>query len=159
MMEIRTMIEMIVESIVLDSKSNTPIVILKSRDNGKSLPIRIGILEASAIALKLDGAKSLRPLTHDILKSIIEKLNAKVSEIYINELKDNTFYAKISLKSARKKINIDCRPSDAIALALRTNSPIFVEKKLVADMSNNNKEELRFFLKSLRKENFGKYKM
>src|SRR4030042_199133 len=102
----KTMIEMKVASILLDPKSNMPIVVLKSRTNGKSLPIGIGIFEASAIALKLDGVNSPRPLTHDLLKSIIEKLNAKVSKIYINGLKDNTFYAKLSIEVARKKLDI-----------------------------------------------------
>ncbi len=110
------MIEMKVEGIALDPKSNMPVVILKSRTNRKALPIWIGIFEASAIALKLDGVDSPRPLTHDLLKSVIEKLNAKVFKIYISELKNNTFYAKIILKIAQKKLNIDCRPSDAIAL-------------------------------------------
>jgi len=151
------MTEMIVENIVLDPQSNMPIVILKSKDNQKSLPIGIGIFEASAIALKLDGTKSPRPLTHDLLKSAIEKLNAKIYKISINKLKDNTFYAKISLKSDRKKFDIDCRPSDAIALALRTNSPIFVEEKII-DSVNSNKS-LEFFLKSFKKGDFGKYKM
>ena len=85
------MIEMKVEGIALDPESNMPVVILKSRKNTKSLPIWIGIFEASAIALKLDGVDSPRPLTHDLLKSVIEKLNAKVSRIYISELKNNTF--------------------------------------------------------------------
>lgn len=157
MKETKTMIEMKVENIVLDPKSNMPIVVLKNRTNGKSLPIGIGIFEASAIALKLDGVNSPRPLTHDLLKSIIEKLNAKVSKIYINGLKDNTFYAKILLEVARRKLNIDCRPSDAIALALRTNSPIFVEEKIIADAID--KEDLKFLLGSLKREDFGKYKM
>ncbi len=157
MKEIITMIEMKVESILFDPKSNMPVVVLKSSTNSKSLPIGIGIFEASAIALKLDGIIPPRPLTHDLLKSIIEKLNAKVSKIYINGLKDNTFYARISLKVAQKELNIDCRPSDAIALALRTNSPIFVEEKVIINATN--KKDLKIFLKSLRREDFGKYKM
>jgi len=157
MKETKTMIEMKVENIVLDPKSNMPTVVLKNRTSGKFLPIGIGIFEASAIALKLDGVNSPRPLTHDLLKSIIEKLNAKVSKIYINGLKDNTFYAKILLEVAQRKLNIDCRPSDAIALALRTNSPIFVEEKIIADAID--KEDLRFFLESLKRESFGRYKM
>jgi bifunctional DNase/RNase len=157
MKETKTMIEMKVENRVLDPKSNMPIVVLKNRTSGKSLPIGIGIFEASAIALELDGVNSPRPLTHDLLKSIIEKLNAKVSKVYINGLKDNTFYAKILLEVAQRKLNIDCRPSDAIALALRTNSPIFVEEKIIADAIG--KEDLRFFLESLKRESFGRYKM
>lgn len=153
----KTMIEMRVEGITMDPKSNMPVVILKSRKHSKSLPIWIGIFEASAIALKLDGVDSPRPLTHDLLKSIIEKLNAKVSRIYINELKDNTFYAKISIIAAKKKLNIDCRPSDAIALAVRTNSPIFVNEEIIGNTTN--KEDLKFLLESLKREDFGKYKM
>ena len=151
------MIEMKVEGITLDPKSNMPVVILKNRTNSKSLPIWIGIFEASAIALKLEGIASPRPLTHDLLKSIIEKLNAKVSKIYITELKDNTFYAKILIIAAQRKMNIDCRPSDAIALALRTNSPIFVKEEIIS--SATNREDLKFLLESLKREDFGKYKM
>lgn len=154
------MIEMRVEGITLDPKSNMPVVILKSRRNKKALPIWIGIFEATAIALKLDGVDSPRPLTHDLLKAVIEKLNAKVSKIYISELKDNTFYAKIILQMAQKKLNIDCRPSDAIALALRTNSPIFVEEEIIGNMNKGkNLGNLKFLLESLKKEDFGKYKM
>jgi len=153
----KTMIEMKVTSILLDTKSNIPIVVLKSKTNSKSLPIGIGIFEASAIALKLDGVNSPRPLTHDLMKSIIEKLNAKVAKIHINALKDNTFYAKILLEAAQKKLNIDCRPSDAIALALRTDSPIFVEEKIIINTAG--KKDLEFFLKSLKRGEFGKYKM
>jgi hypothetical protein len=149
------MIEMKVANIVFDPESNTPIVVLKS--NRKSLPIGIGVSEASSIALKLEGIASPRPLTHDLMKTIIEKLGAKTAGIYINELKGNTFYAKLSLKIARKKLDIDCRPSDAIALALRTGSPIFVDEKIIADTTG--KEDLKFFLKSLKKEDFGKYKI
>ena len=151
------MIEMKVEGITLDPKSNMPVVILKNRTNSKSLPIWIGIFEASAIALKLEGIASPRPLTHDLLKSIIEKLNAKVSKIYITELKDNTFYAKILIIAAQRKMNIDCRPSDAIALALRTNSPIFVKEEIIS--SATNREDFKFLLESLKREDFGKYKM
>jgi bifunctional DNase/RNase len=154
------MIEMRVEGIALDPKSNMPVVILKSRKNSKSLPIWIGIFEASAIALKLDGIDSPRPLTHDLLKSVIEKLNAKVSKIHINALKNNTFYAKITLKISQKKLNIDCRPSDAIALALRTNSPIFVEEDIIGSINKRkDREDLKLLLESLKKEDFGKYKM
>ena len=154
------MIEMRVEGIALDPKSNMPVVILKSIITRKALPICIGIFEASAIALKLDGIASPRPLTHDLLKSVIEKLNAKVSKIYISGLKNNTFYAKIILNMAQKKLDIDCRPSDAIALALRTNSPIFVEEEIIGNMNKGeNREDLKLLLESLGKEDFGKYKM
>lgn len=153
------MIEMKVEGIALDPKNNTPVVILKSKKNSKSLPIWIGIFEASAIASKLDGVNSPRPMTHDLLKSVIEKLNARVSKIHINELKDNTFYAKIILKIAQRKLNIDCRPSDAIALALRTNSPIFVEEQIVSNANKIDREDLKLLLESFKKEDFGKYKM
>ena len=154
------MIEMKVDSIALDPKSNMPVVILKNKTNNKALPIWIGIFEASAIALKLDGVDPHRPLTHDLLKSVIEKLNATVSKIYISELKDNTFYAKIILEMAQKQLNIDCRPSDAIALALRTNSPIFVEEKIISKASKGkNREEFKLLLESFKTEDFGKYKM
>ncbi|MDD5455226.1 MAG: bifunctional nuclease family protein [Candidatus Ratteibacteria bacterium] len=146
-----------VESILFDTKSNMPIVVLKSKTDNKSLPIGIGVFEASAIAIKLDGVNSARFLTHDLIKSIIEKLKAKVSKIYINGLKDNTFHAKILLEAAQKKLNIDCRPSDAIALAVRTDSPIFVEERTIINRAG--KKDLNIFLKSLKIREFGKYKM
>lgn len=154
------MIEMEVEGIALDPDNNMPVVILKSKREQKSLPIWIGIFEASAIALKLGGVQSPRPLTHDLLKSVIEKLNAKVLRICINDLRNNTFYAKILLQTPKKKLNIDCRPSDAIALALRTNSPIFVKEDVISGMGKRkDKEDLKSLLQSLKKEDFGKYEM
>lgn len=154
------LIKMKVESITLDPKTNMPVVILQNSKNKKSLPIWIGIFEASAIALKLDGIDSPRPLTHDLLKLVIEKLNAKVRKIYITDLKNNTFYANLVLLISNKEIKIDCRPSDAIALALRTNSPIFVEENVIGDVNKGkDREDLKLLLESFKKEDFGKYKM
>jgi len=158
------MIEMEVEGITLDSKSNMPIVILKSKNKKMTLPIWIGFFEASAIALELQEVTTPRPLTHDLLRTVIRKLNAEVVGIRIDDLKNNTFYAKIMVKNKEEEINIDSRPSDAIALALRTNSPIFVAEHIITDMENldqikGKEEDLKSFLESLQKEDFGKYKM
>lgn len=158
------MIEMKVEGIALDPNGNMPIVILKSKNKKMTLPIWIGFFEASAIALQLQEMTTPRPLTHDLLRAVIETLNARVVGIYIDELKNDTFYAKILVKDKGKEISIDSRPSDAIALALRTKSPIFVAEHIIADMGTlkeikGKKEDLRSFLESLRKEDFGKYKM
>ena len=118
------MIKMKVVGVTLDPVTNVPIIILKDQKNERTLPIWIGIFEASAIAIKLEGIQTPRPLTHDLLRTVIEILNGKVSRVVIDDLKDNVFYAKIFIKLGRKTVEIDSRPSDAIALALRTQSPI-----------------------------------
>jgi bifunctional DNase/RNase len=117
-------------NIYLDQKSGVPVVILKDIENNDTLPILIAPLEASLIAIELEGKKPLRPLTHDLIVNILTELSYRVKAIEIYDLKDNIYFAKINLICDRQILNIDSRPSDAIAIALRTKSPIFVEKKL-----------------------------
>jgi hypothetical protein len=162
-------IEMKVNGIVLDPQTNVPIVILKDAAGKHTLPIWIGLLEASAIAMELEKIKIHRPLTHDLLKNILEQLNVAVVKIEITDIKNNTYYALIHLDVQGKVITVDSRPSDSIALALRTNSPIFVAKTVLEksnqldekspDFSQENKDKWSEILENLDPEDFGKYKM
>ena len=166
-------IEMKVAGITIDPLSNTPIVILKDPEGSNALPIWIGILEASAIATELGDVKPPRPMTHDLMKNIFESLNIEVTRIEVTDLRDNTFFATIYVSTVNKNFAIDARPSDAIALALRTDSPIFVDKKVLEDSRsiNLNKEgrgkagaqdesqKWEEILENLSPEDFGKYKM
>ncbi|MCD6220282.1 bifunctional nuclease family protein [Candidatus Calescamantes bacterium] len=158
------MIKMRVVGVTLDPVTNVPIIILKDQKNERTLPIWIGIFEASAIAIKLEGIQTPRPLTHDLLKTVIEILNGKVSRVVIDNLKDNVFYAKIFIKLGRKTVEIDSRPSDAIALALRTQSPIYINEEVIAKLQKeevkpSRSEDVKTLLESIDLEELGKYKM
>ena len=124
-------IEMRVGGLTLDPMTKTPIVILKDGDNKLNLPIWIGLMEATAMATELEGIRMARPMTHDLLRRLIDELGGQVESIEVTELKDNTYYASICLQAGEKKLTIDSRPSDAISLALRTKSPIFVAKQVL----------------------------
>ncbi len=126
------LIKMTVRGIALDPITNMPIIILKDVDERKALPIWVGIFEANAIALELEKVSTPRPMTHDLLKSVLDGLGATVRQVIVNDLKDNTFFAVIELSYNGNVVNIDSRPSDAIALALRVNAPIFVTEKVVS---------------------------
>ena len=160
-------IQMKVAGIMLDPVSNLPIIILRDLEEKDTLPIWIGVVEASSIAMQLEKIKIPRPLTHDLLKNILEQLQVAVLKIEVTDLRDNTFYALIHLNTPSGIMAIDSRPSDAIALALRTESPIFVEEKVLeksrqmekeGGFSEENKEKWREILENLRPEDFGKYK-
>jgi len=160
-------IEMKVSGIILDPHTNVPIVILKDVEGKWTLPIWIGILEASAIAMELEKIKIHRPLTHDLLKNILEHLNAKMMKIEITDLRDNTYYALIYLQVDGKEMAIDSRPSDAIALALRTEAPIYASMEVLTksrhletqEFTQENKDKWTEILENLDPEDFGKYKM
>ena len=124
-------IQMTVGGLTLDPVTKTPIVILKDMDNKLNLPIWIGLLEATAMATELEGIKMARPMTHDLLKNLLAELGGSVNSIEITELKENTYYASIYLNIGGRELAIDSRPSDAIALALRTKSPIYVAKAVL----------------------------
>jgi len=166
------LIEMKVAGITVDPFSNTPIVILKENDGNKALPIWIGVLEASAIAAELGNVKPPRPMTHDLLKNILSNLNVTVEKIEVNDLKDNTFYATIYLVAGGENLAIDARPSDAMALALRTESPIYVSEEVIKESrtidldkamksgaSKEDTDKWTEILENLSPEDFGKYKM
>ncbi|MCD4785120.1 MAG: bifunctional nuclease family protein [Candidatus Eremiobacteraeota bacterium] len=125
--------KMKVDKLGIDLLSHDPVVILKDVEGKRYLPILIGPFEATAIALALEGTPIPRPLSHDLMKSIIEALKAKVLRIVIHDIHENTFYAKIVLESGGKNLEIDARPSDSIALALRTNAPIFVSERIILE--------------------------
>ncbi len=124
-------IQMAVGGLTLDPVTKTPIVILKDTENKLNLPIWIGLLEATAMATEIEGIKMARPMTHDLLKTILGEVGCSVESVEITELKENTYYASVNLKLAGRQVIIDSRPSDAIALALRTKSPIYVAKAVL----------------------------
>jgi bifunctional DNase/RNase len=128
-------IEMTVSGLTLDPVTKTPIVILKDSENKLNLPIWIGLLEATAMATELEGIKMARPMTHDLLRDLLGELGASVEAIEVTDLRDNTYFALIHLEVGDQKLAIDCRPSDAISLALRTKSPIYVAKKVLESSS------------------------
>lgn len=156
-------LEMNVSGIALDPFTNTPIVILKDSTGDNVLPIWVGYAEASSIAMELEKTPRVRPITHDLMKSVLDMVNCTISKIEVTELKDNTFYSLLYLMSDGKEIIIDSRPSDAIAIALRTDSPIFVSEKVIASAQSieiaSDKEKLNDLLEDIPDEEFGKYKM
>jgi bifunctional DNase/RNase len=126
---------MTVGGLTLDPVTKTPIVILKDSENKLNLPIWIGLLEATAMATELEGIKMARPMTHDLLRNVLGELGATVEAIEVTDLRDNTYYALVHLVVDGRRVAIDCRPSDAISLALRTKSPIYVAKKVLESSS------------------------
>ena len=161
------MLEMKVKGLALDP-SNMPIVILKDMEEERALPIWVGIFEANAIALGMEDVPVPRPMTHDLIKNILEKVQATVSRIVINDLEDMTFFAVILLSIDGNEVSIDSRPSDAIALALRVDAPIFVAKKVLDEVRSidltdprleDDKEKWKEWLEDLRPEDFGKHEM
>lgn len=136
------MVEMELNKIVIDEKRHDQLIVLKEKDGSRVLPIVIGLAEASAIKLKISGFVPPRPLTHDLLHSLIEKLEASIDKIIIDKLEESTFHAKIVLKTSSSSVKIiDARPSDSIALAVRAHAPIFVEDEIIkqSEIFNQNK--------------------
>lgn len=152
-----------VSGIALDPFTNTPIVILKDTSNERTLPIWIGFMEASSIAMELEKTPRIRPITHDLVKNLLEKLKFAVTKIEVTDLRDDTFYARIYLKRDAEEYSLDSRPSDAIAIALRTDSPIFVNEEVLEKSKkieiDEDKEKLNELLEKIPEGNFGKYKM
>jgi bifunctional DNase/RNase len=160
--------EMQVKGIALDPLTNVPIVILKGINSTKSLPIWIGIFEANAIISQIEDITPARPMTHDLIKNIIEGVDSRVVSVIVTDLVDNTFYANIELLVNGNKVRIDSRPSDAIALALRVKAPIYVDDEVInkakkvdiPDGKNKDKlEKWKEWLENSNPEDFGKYKM
>jgi bifunctional DNase/RNase len=159
-------IEMNIKGLMIDPITNMPIIILRDPSGHRILPIWVGVFEANAIALQIENVQTPRPMTHDLLKNVIDGLSARVERIVVCELKDNTFYAMIYLQSNGGTRTIDARPSDAIALALRTQSPIYVEESVMetaqsveAGRDAMDVGRLRKWLEGLSEEELGKYKM
>lgn len=152
-----------VTGIAIDPLTNSPIVILKNEGGDKILPIWVGYLEASSIAMELEQIQRPRPVTHDLMKNIFDKLDFKLSRIEVTDLKDNTFYANIYLQNNGKEHVFDARPSDAIAVAIRTGAPIYVSKEVIENAQkidiDNDREKIKDILSQMSDEDFGKYKM
>lgn len=129
-------LEVKVRGLILDPTSNSPIVILKDLSSDAMLPVWIGVCEANAIAMEMEKAVAQRPMTHDLLKNVIDQLEARVDKVVISDLVDNTFYAVIVLSCHGRSVLIDARPSDAIAVALRTDSPIYVSEHVMRNSRN-----------------------
>jgi len=159
-------IEMSIKGLMVDPITNMPIVILRDKDGQKVLPIWVGIFEANAIALQIENIATPRPMTHDLLRNVIQDLKASVQKVVVCDLQENTFYALIYLSLNGDTLAIDARPSDAIALALRTRAPIFVEDAVIdhaktVDFTSeaNDADRLQKWLESLDPDDLGKYKM
>ncbi|MBZ5515743.1 MAG: bifunctional nuclease family protein [Acidobacteriia bacterium] len=159
-------VEMKIRGLMMDPVTNMPIVILKDVNGSAVLPIWVGIYEANAIALEIEKVTTPRPMTHDLLKNLLLGLEARVSKVVVNDLRDDTFYALIWLEADGQTISIDSRPSDALALALRVDCPIFVEDEVLknskvtgAASDKVTSEELRKWLENLNDEDIGRYKM
>jgi len=159
-------IEMKIRGLMMDPVTNMPIVILKDVSGSAILPIWVGVYEANAIALEIEKVSTPRPMTHDLIKSLLMGLNTGVQKVVVNELKDDTFYALIWLERDGEIISVDSRPSDALAVALRLDCPIYVEESVLksSKMSSSvsekvNNEELRRWLENLNDEDLGRYKM
>jgi bifunctional DNase/RNase len=162
-------IEFKIKGLMMDPLTNSPIVVLQDTGSDTLLPIWVGIFEANAIALQIEKVDTPRPMTHDLIKGVLNQLNVTVTKVVVTELKDNTFYALIFLNLGGKTITVDSRPSDAIALALRTDSPIYVTDEVLAKSAStaastlsaqkSSPEDIKQWLENLNPEDLGKYKM
>ena len=159
-------IEMKIRGLMMDPLSNSPIVVLKDVSGEGVLPIWVGIYEANAIALEIEKVTTPRPMTHDLIKNVLTGLDARVHKVVVSELRDDTFFAVIWMEREGRVISVDSRPSDALALALRVDCPIFVEEgvlknsKLAAAVSDkSSNEEMRKWLEGLNDDDLGQYKM
>ena len=159
-------IEMKIRGLVMDPVTNMPIVILRDVNGASVLPIWVGIYEANAIALEIEKVQTPRPMTHDLLKNVFLGLDVRVQKIVVNDLRDDTFFALIWVEREGELMSIDSRPSDALALALRMDFPIFVDEQVLksskvstALAERNTNEQLRNWLEGLSDEDLGRYKM
>jgi bifunctional DNase/RNase len=159
-------VEMKIRGLMMDPVTQTPIVILKDLSGNTILPIWVGMYEANAIALEIEKVSTPRPMTHDLIKILLMGLDTGIQKVVVSELRDDTFYAVIWLEKDGQLISVDSRPSDALALALRLDCPIYVEEQVlktsktsstVSDKVTN--DELRRWLESLNDEDLGRYKM
>jgi len=159
-------VEMKIRGLMMDPVTNMPIVILRDIGGNSVLPIWVGVYEANAIALEIEKVATPRPMTHDLIKNLLLGLNTSVQKVVVNELKEETYYALIWLEQNGQIISIDSRPSDALALALRLDCPIYVEEQVLktSKVANNaaekvSNEELKKWLEGLNDEDLGRYKM
>ena len=161
------LVPMSIKGLMLDPVSNSPIVVLKDDEEKFFLPIWVGIFEANAIALQLENVATPRPMTHDLLKNMIAELDGRVARVVINDLRDSTFFAQIRVISGSRTLELDARPSDAIALALRTEAPIFVAQEVLDQaqtitpdaIEGDSEEKTKKWFEELGPDDLGKYKM
>jgi len=162
------MMEVKVMGIVVDPKASNPVVILVDLSGRRALPIWIGVFEAEAISKGLEGVVTLRPMTHDLMKQVLDTFQVSVNRVVIHDLKGNTFYANLYLNVDGKELIVDSRPSDAIALAVRVKAPIFVSESVIeatkelgifASNLLEDQDELRSIIERMKPEDFGKFKM
>jgi hypothetical protein len=162
-----TDIEVKIRGLMMDPSTNMPIVVLKDVASDTVMPIWVGIFEANAIAVEIEKMSGSRPMTHDLMRDLIGHLNARLERIVITELKDDTFHSLLWLRQGDEPVAIDARPSDAIALALRTDCPIYVSEQVMQTAKMNTSgqaegpsaEQLRAWLEGLNDEDLGRYKM
>ena len=159
-------VEMKIRGLMMDPVTNMPIVVLKDVRGQAVLPIWVGVYEANAIALEIEKVQTPRPMTHDLLRNVLLGLDVQVKKIVVNDLKDDTFYALIWVEKEGQQMTIDSRPSDALALALRMDCPIFVDEEVLKNSKVSNaisergsSEQLRNYLEGLSDEDLGRYKM
>lgn len=159
------LVEMTIKGLMIDPVTNMPIVLLRDLDDRKVLPIWVGPVEANAIALQIENVATPRPMTHDLVRNLVQELGAKLSRVIIADLKEGTFFAYLEITRDGEVLLVDARPSDAIALALRTRTPVFVDAKVLdhakaADVVNDeaDQERLQKWLESLDPDDLG-YKM
>ena len=160
-------IEMTIKGLTVDRATNMPIILLRDKDGDRVLPIWVGGAEANAIAMQIENVSVPRPMSHDLLKNVIQDLHGDIKKIVVYDLKENTFYAMIYVSTNGEVVAIDSRPSDAIALALRVKAPIFVEEEIITKAKTSpmggpeelQAEHLQRWLESLEPDELGKYKM
>ena len=160
-------VEVRIRGLMMDPATNMPIIVLKDVGSDTVMPIWVGIFEANAIAIEIEKMAASRPMTHDLIKNIIHNLNAELERVVVMEVKDDTFYAVLWLRQGDELITIDARPSDAIALALRSDCPIYVSEQVMQSAKLNTSgppdgpttEQLRCWLEGLNDEDLGRYKM
>ncbi len=164
-MEARVLIEMQIKGLMMDPVTGVPIVILRNADNQRVLPIWVGPVEANAIALQIENVTPPRPMTHDLLKNLLTEFDARVQRVVISALRGNTFYAYLDIDRQGTRVMVDARPSDALAVALRSRAPVFVDDSVLeqassAEVSNEqaDRERLQKWLESLDPDDMG-YKM
>jgi uncharacterized protein len=159
-------VEMVIRGLMMDPVTNMPIVVLKDVSSDMVLPIWVGIFEANAIALELEKTATPRPMTHDLLQNMARGLNAQVQKVVVSELRDDTFYAVIWMDHAGETVAMDARPSDAIALALRWDCPIYVNREVLEQSKQTatgaqtvSADEMLRWLENLNDDEMGRYKM
>ncbi len=164
----KELMEVKVMGIVVDPKASNPVVVLVDLSGKKALPIWIGVFEAEAISRGLEDVVTLRPMTHDLMKQILDTFHVSLKRVVINDLRENTFYANLYLNVDGEELIVDSRPSDAIALAVRVKAPIFITKSVVeatkqlglfASKLLEDQDELKSIIEDMKPEDFGKYKM